>query len=602
MTRRGWRLLAAQLRPHRRALLAFAGLAAALAVPVAVSGLMIARALDEGFLVSRVDLGLLWLAFLAQVWLAGAALTRALFAPLTRIVEPLRDQLVAAVVMAGLDQALREEGSVPGASVLQATDEAELVRRLVASILRNIHVTASAAVGGLIGLAVLDPVVALLVLPCVGASGAVYLVLIRLTLRWQQQAILVEEDLVERAARVFKARRDIVACAAEHTALQPVRAAIRTTQATSLRLAKLGALRMLTAGLGTDVATLLILATAPALLSAGRLSSGDMVGAVFYVTFGLGPAVRFLVHGSAGWLVNLLSLTSRLSDVIDTAPPAAEGTRSVTITITEPGITLERVTFAYSPIAAPVLDDVSLEIPYGAHVAIVGPSGAGKSTLATLVCGQRSPNRGIVRIGGADVADLPSHQRFQTVVLVPQEAYVFGGTVRDNLRYLNPDLPDRQLLDAARQFGMDNILDRYGLDGELPPGGGGLSAGERQLIALVRTYLSAAPVVVLDEATSHLDPPTEQRAESLFARRNGTLVVIAHRISSAQRAERVFLVQSDHLTTGTHDSLLVVSTRYRELVGHWDTQPEFRANGHMPVRALVRQFPGSSRPAEEKTP
>jgi ATP-binding cassette subfamily C protein len=586
MTRAGWRLLKAELRPHRRSLLAVVGLAVLLSVPMFASGLLVARALDEGFLVRRVDVGLFWLGVLAQIRIAAAVLTKALYPFLVRIVEPLRDRLVAAAAMAGLDRALRDDGPSPGSAVRQATDEAEGVRRLVAAVLRNIHTTLSVAAGALIGLAVLNPVAALVELPCLAAAGTVYWLLVRLALRWQRRAIMAEEDLAEQAARMFAARRDIVAFAAEWTAARAVQAGIQATRRTSLMLARIGILRAFTVGLGVDVALLLLLVLAPALVSAGQLTSGDLVAAVFYVMFGLGPAVRFLVYGGAGWLVSLLGLMSRLSEVVTAAPAHVEDREPPPPVPSDPTVTLDRVTFAYSPTATPVLDDVTLTIPYGAHVAVVGVSGTGKSTLATVICGLRRPCHGTVRVGGTDVEALPA----QTVALVPQESYVFAGTVRENLRYLAPDLPDRALLHAATLFGLDDVIRRHGLDGELPPGGGGLSAGERQLITLARTYLSPAPVVILDEATSHLDPVAEYRAERRLRERGGTLIVIAHRISSAQRATLVLLVDSGKVVAGTHQSLLVSTARYRELAGHWDanleTHPVFK---HHPVLEKERR-------------
>jgi ATP-binding cassette subfamily C protein len=152
-------------------------------------------------------------------------------------------------------------------------------------------------------------------------------------------------------------------------------------------------------------------------------------------------------------------------------------------------------------------------------------------------------------------------------VLIPQEAYVFPGSVADNLRYLNPAATDSDVLAAAGRLGARPLLDRLGgLGGPVRPGD--LSAGERQLLTLVRAYLAPAPVAVLDEATCHLDPATEERVERAFAAR-GPLVVIAHRISSAQRASRVLLLDPDGPLLGDHASLCAESPRYREMTGLW---------------------------------
>jgi ATP-binding cassette, subfamily C, bacterial len=154
-------------------------------------------------------------------------------------------------------------------------------------------------------------------------------------------------------------------------------------------------------------------------------------------------------------------------------------------------------------------------------------------------------------------------------VLIPQEAYVFTGTVWENLSYLRPAATAAEIGAAAGALGAEPLLVRLGgLGAQLRPAE--LSAGERQLVALVRAYLSAAPVVVLDEATCHLDPAAERRAEEGFAARPGTLVVIAHRISSALRARRILVLDGSHATVGDHATLLATaSPLYRELLGHW---------------------------------
>jgi ATP-binding cassette, subfamily C, bacterial len=570
VTRPGLRLLVAQLRPHRRPLAALCGLSLLLAVPTASSGYLISRALDDGFLTHRPSAGAFWLTTLAEVGLVSAVLSRALFRPLVRIVEPLRDQLVTMTVTAGLDRGLDEESATPAADTVHATEWAETIRRTVGSVLRNLHMTVSMAIGALTGLAALDPLAALVVAPCVLAALAGSWALVRPAVDRQRRQILAEEELAERVSLVFGARRDILASTAEDAAVDTVAGAVRLAARTSVANAWMRVLRSLTISVGVEAGLLSLLVLAPWLIAGGRLSGGEIVGAAFYVTMALGPALRFFVIGGAGWFVSLLGLFGRLDEVLrgPYAPrPAPAGAPPEA---SRPDVTVGDVTFAYSPAAAPVLDAVSTEIPYGLHLAVVGPSGSGKSTLATLLCGLRSPDRGRVKVAGLDIAGVPESRRHRLVSLIPQESYVFAGTLRENLAYLAPETADAVLLDTAAAFGLDAIVSRLGgLDAVLPPGGAGLSAGERQLIALARTYLSPGRIVVLDEATCHLDPAAERDAEVMFARRRGTLIVIAHRISSAMRADRVLLVDGGRLAAGSHSELLATSARYRELAGHW---------------------------------
>ena len=233
-----------------------------------------------------------------------------------------------------------------------------------------------------------------------------------------------------------------------------------------------------------------------------------------------------------------------------------------------PDLILRDVTFAYGPHAEPVLRNLSLYVPAGDHLAILGPSGIGKSTLAGLLCGLRRPTSGTVRIGDANAADLRPEQLAELRTLIPQEAYVFAGSVWDNLTYLCTTATPRQLDNAIAALGAEALIGKLGgVSAQLTPAD--LSAGEKQLVALVRSYLSAAPVVVLDEATCHLDPAAERRVEEAFAARPGTLIVIAHRVSSALRARRVLVLDGSRAAVGDHGTLLEVSPLYRELLGHW---------------------------------
>jgi ATP-binding cassette subfamily C protein len=237
-------------------------------------------------------------------------------------------------------------------------------------------------------------------------------------------------------------------------------------------------------------------------------------------------------------------------------------------------VELEHVTFAYGPCSQPVIADLDLIVPERDHLAVVGPSGIGKSTLAALITGMLAPREGEILVGGVRADRLDPAAR----VLIPQEAYVFRGSLLENLTYLvsarqAADVPTRDVAAAVAAVGMEELLDRLGgYSSELDPGA--LSAGERQLIALARAYLAGigpgqAGLTILDEATCHLDPAAEARAELAFARRPGTLIVIAHRISSAARARRVLLMDGTRVLQGTHEELIDAAPLYSDLVGHW---------------------------------
>ncbi|MFG2263539.1 ATP-binding cassette domain-containing protein [Streptomyces sp. NPDC048720] len=236
-----------------------------------------------------------------------------------------------------------------------------------------------------------------------------------------------------------------------------------------------------------------------------------------------------------------------------------------------PALGLRGVTFAYGPASEPVLDGLDLTLQAGGHLAVVGPSGIGKSTLTGLVAGLLEAREGVIRVYGHTV---PSPEAAAARVLIPQEAYVHGGTLAENLgMFRREPVPEAELTAAAEAVGCLPLLEALG-----GPAAGvdpaALSAGERQLIALTRAYLSPAPLALLDEATCHLDAAAEARAERAFAARpGGTLVVVAHRISSALRAGRVLVLDGPRTACGTHEELLRTSARYRDLVGGWTAEP-----------------------------
>nr|WP_308340868.1 ABC transporter ATP-binding protein [Streptomyces sp. MSC1_001] len=234
---------------------------------------------------------------------------------------------------------------------------------------------------------------------------------------------------------------------------------------------------------------------------------------------------------------------------------------------------LHRVRAAYGPGARPVLDDLELAVEQGEHLAVVGPSGIGKSTLLHVAAGLLTPEQGEVRLLGRAARSCGPPELAALRVLLPQEAYVFTGTLRDNLLYLRPETgrPETRRSDVDRAvdaLALGPLVDRVGgLDRTLTPDA--LSLGERQLVALGRAYLAPAPLLLLDEATCHLDPVAEAKAEHALSARPGTLVVVAHRLSSALRADRILVVDGTRAQYGTHAELLVRSALYRDLTGHW---------------------------------
>jgi len=234
---------------------------------------------------------------------------------------------------------------------------------------------------------------------------------------------------------------------------------------------------------------------------------------------------------------------------------------------------VQRVSFAYTDEV--VLHDVSLRIEPGERLALVGSTGAGKSTLAKLLVRFYDPREGVVRYDGVDLRDATLRSLRERIVVVPQEGFLFAGTIRDNVRIGRSDATDAEVSDAIDALGLRERFGALpeGLDTEVRERGSRLSAGERQLVSLVRAALADPAALVLDEATSNLDPGTERAVEHALERlmEGRTVVVVAHRLSTAARADRIAVIDEGRLAElGTHDELLARGGRYARLYAAWD--------------------------------
>ncbi|OEJ35438.1 ABC transporter ATP-binding protein [Streptomyces subrutilus] len=557
-----------------------------------LGGYGVARALDDGFLAGRTATGLAWLAAAGAGALLGGFALRGVFAGLADLVEPLRDGLVRRAVRQALDRALADPARAPDAgAVSRLTQQTEMARDSFAGLVLTTRSFVFTAVGAFAGMAALAPVLLLIVLPPLLLGVAAFLATLRPMACVQRLSLDTDEALADRVGELGEGLRDIAACGGQDAAQARVEPLIAAQERLARRLGRWAALRTLALGTAGRLPVVALLAATPWLLAHG-VTAGTLAGGLTYVVTALLPALNSLMTalGSAG--TRLLVVLERFCDPV---PPAPDGPRPKTShpsghadgqTAAGAGLhagprtgaaaELRGVTFAYGPGAAPVLDGLDLVVRPGEHLAVVGPSGIGKSTLTALLAGMLPPDAGTVLLAGAPArrepgATGPDPRR----TLLPQQAYVFTGTVRENLTHLSPPpvgapAPgDDRLGRAITALGLEDLVERLGgLDGEVSPRQ--LSRGESQHLALAAAYLSPAPLLLLDEATCHLDPRTEERVERVLAERPGTLVVVAHRVSSAARADRVLVLDGTRAVCGTHAELPARSALYRDLVGEWN--------------------------------
>lgn len=559
------KVLLAALWRRPRALVRLAVWSVLEVAPMLLSGYGVAHALDDGFLASRPGTGAAWLGALAVAVLIGALATRYVYGILAEIVEPFRDDLVDNVVGGALQRSTVLGGRPDSGAVARLTHQVEVVRDNFAGLLLLTTGFVVSTVGAVIGIATLTGVVGLLVLPPLLVGLTVFLVSLRSMMTRQRDHVLTDEAVAESASTVAYSLRDVVACGAEDRACAQVQRQVDAHADAERTLARMTAIRTLSVAVGGWLPAVGLLVAAPWLLATGS-TLGTIAGALIYLTQGLLPALKSLVDGLGTGGVKVVVTLDRLIEAGERPVLPETAQRRAPL---GHELRLDGVTFSYGRHAEPVVNHVDLLIPQGQHLAMVGPSGAGKSTLAGLLAATHVPNDGKVRLGGVPVGDLDSQTLTSHRVLIPQEAYVFAGTIGENLRYLHPAATATDLDNVVDALGLRSVVARLGgYDAVVDPGT--LSAGERQLIAVARAHLTPAPVLILDEATCHLDPVAEERVERVLAARGGTLIIVAHRISSALRAQRIVLMDGANMLVGTHGELLANSPLYRDLVGLWD--------------------------------
>jgi len=305
----------------------------------------------------------------------------------------------------------------------------------------------------------------------------------------------------------------------------------------------------------------------------GTLQIGELTAFLLYLGAFFAP-IQTLTQLYNGYQQGQAA-TAKLRELLATRPSVVEGMNANAIPPINGEIHLNNISFSYTS-GTQVLSEVDLNIHAGETLAIVGPTGGGKSTIAKLVCRFYDPDQGNISIDGYDIRDVTIDSLRSQLGVVPQEPFLFAGTIRDNVAFSKPDASDDEVWDALEATGLAPLVTSMdeGINTIIHERGSSLSAGERQLVALARAFLSQPRVLVLDEATSNLDLQSENTIEkALDSLLDGrTAIIVAHRLATVMRADRIAVVdEGTIIELGSHMDLIRANGKYADMYTSWKT-------------------------------
>jgi len=302
------------------------------------------------------------------------------------------------------------------------------------------------------------------------------------------------------------------------------------------------------------------------MLTGGSLTIGTLVSSVFLLNLVFQPLQE--LSDLYGQVQSAGAAMEKITTVLDTEAEIRDEPGSEVAPRIEGDLHIDHVTFAYG--REPVLHSVDIHVPAGGCLALVGESGGGKSTTAKLVGRFYDPDQGAILVDGRDLRSLELRSYRRQLGVVLQDPFLFAGTIADNLRFARPEATDAEVEDVAGAVGVDRVARRFedGLQHVVREGGAGLSAGERQLISIARALLADPRILILDEATSNIDRPTEILIERALDRllRGRTSIIIAHRLATVRRADEILVMEHGRISQrGKFDDLLATEGPFRRL-------------------------------------
>lgn len=339
----------------------------------------------------------------------------------------------------------------------------------------------------------------------------------------------------------------------------------KTMRSLRVNLAEVGI-----AGFSSSLGTAFTLGLAAYFTAEGSMSMSMLSVLLFLTSEIYRPIAALGNYFHAGFMG--LTATDGIAEILDADPPVKNvGAGAFPKTGKPPELRLEDVRFAYPQTTSPVFELLSLTIRSGERLAVVGESGSGKSTLVSLLVRFYDPDAGTILLDGMPIQSVPLETLRGRVAVVSQDTYLFGGTIRDNLRLAKENATEKELMDACRAARIDDLIRELpdGLDAMLGERGMNLSGGQRQRLSIARALLKNADFIILDEATSSVDEENEREIQEILETRlrGKTCLIIAHRLSTIKSCDRILVMRAGQIVEqGTHESLIAKDGAYRRLV------------------------------------